>query len=72
MVEWKSIETAPFDTLILMKKDFEGFETPMVVVGEVINFKGATHYLCRGPYDDVIDTFNEIGDAEKPTHWANL
>ena len=48
MTVWKPISEAPEDILILLRKDFDSVETPMVVVGEVITFKGKKHHLFQG------------------------
>ena len=70
--KWKSIETAPEDVLILLRKDFPGVETPMVVVGMVTSFKGKVHHLWNGPYDGVVNEFGRIGNSETFTHWLEL
>ena len=69
---WKPISEAPEDTLILLRKDFDSVETPLVVVGEVITFKGKKHHLWRGPYDQTIKDFSSVGDSETFTHYAEI
>jgi hypothetical protein len=74
MDKWQPIETAPEDTLILLYKAFDGFETPCVVVGELSTHKGRLHHLWCGPYAGTINVFNgEVsGWDEKFTHWRGL
>jgi len=71
-IDWLPIEDAPEDTLILLRKDFEDVDTPLIVVGEVTTFKGSKHYLWRGPYEGVIKEFSRIGDSETFTHYNTL
>lgn len=56
---WKPIEDAPLDQLILMRKNFANAETPLVVVGEVIEFKGKIHHLWRGAYDESVRVYKQ-------------
>ena len=72
MDNWKPISEAPEDTLILLRKDFPSVETPMVVVGEVITFKGQKHHLWRGPYDQTVKDFSSVGESETFTHYAEI
>lgn len=71
-MNWKPISEAPEDTLILLRKDFPEFETPMIVVGEVITFNEERHILCRGPYEGVGRTFSSSCSPEKFTHYAEI
>ena len=72
MTDWNTIDTCPEDKLVLLRKDFSGVETPMVVVGELTTFKGKVHHLWRGPYEGTVKEFSNIGFKEHFTHWADL
>lgn len=74
-MKWQPIETAPMDTLVLLRKDFKGTETPLVVVGEVITFKGVVHHLWRGGYDACVKIYKDEVDKgwdEKFNLWLPL
>lgn len=75
MSEWKKIDSAPEDELILMMKRFPDVDTPCIVVGEVVRFKGNIHHLWRGPYDGTVKLYKEEVDKqwdEKFTYWQEL
>jgi len=53
------ISEAPLDTLIIFKKVFKDIETPLIVVGEVVTFKGKIHHLYRGGYEETIHLYKQ-------------
>ena len=71
-MNWLPISEAPEDQLILLRKDFDGLETPMIVVGEVTTFRGEKHQLWRGPYDQTVKDFPVVGGPNKFTHYAEI
>ena len=56
---FKNISEAPFDELIILRKDFLGIETPLIVVGEITMFKGKIHHLWRGGYISAVDRYKK-------------
>ena len=75
MTIWNAIDdNTPTDKNLLLKKEFSELSTPLVVIGEVINFKGVTHHLWKGGYDSTVKIYKqETKDwDEKFTHWAEL
>jgi len=72
---WKDIdETTPQDELVLLRKNFEAAETPLIVIGEVVTFRGAVHHLSRGAYDNSIKCYKEVDPKwdEKFAQWSPI
>jgi hypothetical protein len=59
-MNWKPIDDVPHDKLVLLRKNFEKAETPLIVIGEVFKFKGNIHHTWRGGYDDSIKLYKKV------------
>ncbi len=71
-MNWLPISEAPEDELILLRKDFDCLEAPMIVIGEVTTIQGKRHQLWGGPYDQTVKDFPVVEDSNKFTHYAEI
>ena len=72
-MKWNDISTVPEEKIVLLRKDFDECETPLVVIGEVINMNGKVHQLYRGGYAETVNVYKTYGFEDNCfTHWAPL
>jgi len=72
---WRTIDTAPHDRGILLRKDFPGKPWPCIVMGEVTIFRGQVIHMWKGAYNETVEIYTDEYDPHwdgQFTHWCEL
>ena len=66
---FKPIKTVPLEETVILRVDFPG-DNPLIVLGEVLNVRGATYHCYFGTYNDAVKCIAPDDWNTRFTHWA--